>query len=692
MSKNGTGALAGAIGLARSKWESSGLTEAHAKKLKLDYIPDAFKLAANFMQLPALRIPYWDAKGKPTKFYRIRYLAVPSGMAGLVSKPQRYAQPAGTMNEVYMPPLLTMTWEQVAKSVDVPITITEGELKAAAGCAHGIVTLGLGGVDVWRSAARNVPLFSALEDITWDGRDVFIAFDSDAATNPNVVRAQLRLARELTNRGAFPNVISIPAAKGGEKQGMDDFLLAHKNHAVESWEELVAEALPSGEAQELWQMNTEVSYIRNPGLIIVRDKPDRRVSASAFKEHAYSNRHFFLTTFDSKGREKLEKKPLAPRWLTWERRFELEKIVYEPGLPQITAKNEFNAWEGWGCEPKKGDIKPWKDLLTFLFRGRPPKEPQWLERWLAYPLQNPGAKLFSSPLIWGIHQGTGKSLIGYTMIRIYGKNGTRIENRDIHSSHNEWAQNKQFVLGDEITGSGIDKRTTEADRLKGIISQERIWINVKYVPSFEIRDCINYYFTSNHPDAFFLEDKDRRFFIHEVVGGPAPFEFYKRYDAWVKSEEGPSALFHHLLNLDLGDFEPNGPALETDAKRAMINDNKTDLGIWVQRMLENPKESLHILGEKASSDCDLFTNAQLLRAFDPEKATRVTENGLGRELKRAGIQQANGGAPVRVAVGTQRLYIVRNPEKWLKATQLMVAKHWNDFHGPSGGKLNSKKP
>jgi hypothetical protein len=31
---------------------------------------------------------------------------------------------------------------------------------------------------------------------------------------------------------------------------------------------------------------------------------------------------------------------------------------------------------------------------------------------------------------------------------------------------------------------------------------------------------VNYYLTSNHADALFLEDEDRRFFVHEVMVNP----------------------------------------------------------------------------------------------------------------------------------------------------------------------------
>ena len=83
--------------LARKKWESSGLDASHASRLRLEALDgtQVAALAENFTATPALKIPYFDLTGEPTQFYRIRYLAKPAGFAGLIQKPQRYAQPTG---------------------------------------------------------------------------------------------------------------------------------------------------------------------------------------------------------------------------------------------------------------------------------------------------------------------------------------------------------------------------------------------------------------------------------------------------------------------------------------------------------------------------------------------------------------------------------------------------------------------
>lgn len=662
--------------LARAKWASSGLKDDHARALKLRALnpEETYELNPGFHKVPALLIPYFDIHGKVTKFYRIRYLAPLPGFAGAVKKPQRYAQPQGTLNEVYFPPLLKAKWKDIVADPDVPLYITEGELKAATGCVCGLATIGLGGVDVWRSSKRGIELLSALADINWEGRVVTIVYDSDAASNENVVRAQRQLARELLNRGAAPCIASLPPTAEGAKQGLDDFVVAN---GAEALDELLLDSPEFSEAEALWGLNEEVVYIKDPGLVVVRDT-GQKMSPGNFVQHIYSNRHYLEQKTTKQG-VKTERKPLAPRWMTWERRFELGRITYAPGKPQMHDKL-WNTWPGWGKEPKKGDIGPWKWLLSYLFQGEPLEVRRWFEQWCAYPIQNPGTKLFTSVVLWGVKHGTGKTLAAYTLMRIYGKNAIEIKDKDLHGDFNEWAENKQFIYGDEVTGNdgGFAKRGV-ADALKGLITQESLRVNAKFMPTYVVPDCCNYYFTSNHPDAFFLEDNDRRYFIHEVDQAPAEQKLYDQYDTWLRGD-GPAALFHHLLNVDLEGFHPKAPALVTRSKRAMIMDNKSDIGLWVTHLKEDPATTLRPLGDAMARGADLLTASHLLRAHDPENSGKVKVNGLARELKRAGFAQANGGNPVRTATsGQQRLYIMRNHEKWGKASVKELAAHFDSL-------------
>ncbi len=669
--------------MARAKWESSGLTGEHAKKLKLKGLdPDQTAgLGETFHRAASLLLTYFDLKGKPTDFFRVRYLEPLPGFAGAVEKPQRYAQPPRTLNEAYFPPLLDRPWDEIAADPTVVVYITEGELKAAAGCSAGLATLGLGGVDMFKATKRQIALLPALAKFEWSNRQVVICYDSDAAENTGVVRAERALAQELLARGSHVHVASIPKAKDGGKQGLDDFLVAH---GAKGLEKILADAPAFAESDALWSLNDEVFYVRSPG-VVVEQATGQRFQPTRFVMDAYANRHYLETIFDKDGNQKYRKKGLAKHWIEWESRFELERMTYAPGQSRIF-DSIYNTWPGWGCEPKRGDVAPWKWLLTFIFKSDPTYQ-NWFEQWCAYPIQHPGEKMFTSTLVWGIEKGTGKSFIPYALGGIYGKNFIEVKSKSFKTGFNSWAKDRQFVYGDEISGT---EARIDADWLKGLITQPNVTINEKYLPEYTVPDQMNYYFSSNHPDALFVEDKDRRYFVHEVVGPPAERALYERVHQWLHGDgpmgsyqgKGAAALFWHLLHLDLRGFNPRAEAPGTLAKERMILAGKSDVALWVGQLRESTEMALRpLLNPRAVKEAELIEVSQLLRAYDPESRGKVTATGMGRALSSAGFRQVNEGIPVRTKKGLLRLYVIRNPEKWLKAKPNEAKEHWEKYFG-----------
>ena len=659
----------------------SGLDQGDAIALGIEPVAPADTAALNFSfdAKPALRLNYFDAWGKPMAdwpasdpFYRLRYLGSTIEFAAIAdrSKDRRYVQLPGSLPCLYLP--RTYNWADALPDTDISLIITEGELKAAAGVKAGFPVMGLGGVWNFRCSKYGMDLLPALEDFDWRRRNVYVVFDSDLSTKEGVVAALRQLAVELERRGAFVYLAWLPEVLGPDtKVGLDDFLVFHGASAEAEFTALLHDADALGLTKSLFELNERYVYVANPGLLIdkvtqAKHKPD------ALKSHLAAPLTTSIKELTAEGLVRYKRVSAGAEWMKWPLRAEVHRITYAPGGSRLVTENGlvgYNTWAGWGCKPVKGDVTPFRKLLDHLFTGTNKATRQWFERWLAYPLQYPGSKVFSSAVIHGRRHGTGKSLVGYTMAEIYGVNFTEIKQDDLHTNFNEWAENRQFVMGDDVTGSN---KRQDNDILKKLITQKMNRVNPKYVPSYEVRDCINYLFTSNHADSFFLEDDDRRFFIHEVMVAPLPEEFYMEYGLWLASG-GASAVFDYLMNLDLGDFNPNAPALNTNAKERMIADVRSDLGSWTRHLLESPDVVLKV-GEIAIQK-DLFTNKDLLMLYDPTGRTGTTANGLGRELRRAGAIQVLDGRPIKTKAGQDRYYILRNPERWAKATPAEVVAH-----------------
>lgn len=667
-----------------AKLEESGLTAEDAEQLGMTYIEaeETESYGSNFIPCAALKIPYYDLVGQPATdtphsedYFRVRFLGnyekiyaeKNGGVPGKRKKPPKYMQKSNTLPMVYFPRFGDIDWVEISEDVTRPIIITEGELKAAKATKDGFPTIGLGGVSSWRSMKHGIEFLDALKMIKWPKRYVYITFDSDYMTNPNVCAELYKLSEYLDWLGAFVYIVNLPQVNDSSgKVGLDDFLVAEGPSKFKS---LLQTAEPLGFARSLFDINNKFAYVGNPGLV-VELKTGRKISPDAFKNHYASDLRYVSSVLLKDGSIRHQPVKAASAWMDWTLRNRTESMGYLPGEEKICG-GVYNTWTGWGISDEEGDISPFVELLDHLFTDADEGSRKWFEQWLAYPLQNPGVKMFSSAVIHGVFHGTGKSLLGYTMGEIYGKNFTEISQNDLHASFNDWAEGKQFIMGDDVTGS--DKRA-DADFLKKLITQKELRVNAKYLPAYTVKDCINYFFTANHPDAFFLEDNDRRFFIHEVTVGPLGNEFYQRYDQWLK-DGGARHVFHYLLNLDTSDFKPFAPAYMTAAKERMIENVRSDLGSWVRQFKVNADYILNNAVMKFPGK-DLLTTQQILVLYDPERQSRVTANGMGRELSKAGFRQANDGKQVKLKDGSfSRYYIIRNFDKWVHASLEDIRNH-----------------
>ena len=662
------------------KLASSGLTVADAKKLGMEYLtPSETKsLSPEFKDYESLKINYYNPDGSEMSdipagglYFRLRYLnSNPVGWGSLTEKKApRYVQARNTAPCAYYPKGFC-DWPSICSDIGVPLIVTEGELKAAKATKEGFPTIAIGGVHSWRSRSRGITFLESLKKVDWLRRNVYICFDSDYLTNENVCLALKDLADELERRGSFCHIMTLPSLPSCEKVGIDDFFVHSGDKSGDKFRDLLHFAEPLGLSSPLWLLNDKYVYVKNPAIVVSMEDLSNKVKPAAFKEHLESTEIYQERSLRKDGSVSYKPVSASGAWLKWPQRNEVGRMTYAPSKDRIF-DGFLNTWMGWGVEPKAGDPRPFLELVGHVFSGCEPEAQQWFLRWCAYPLQHAGVKMFTSVVVHGVQQGTGKSLLGYSLGAIYGVNFTEIRNEDLSASFNEWADSKQFIMGDDVTGS--DKRG-DADYLKKLITQKEMRINIKHIPSYVVPDCINYYFTSNQPDSFFLEDTDRRFFIHETLCHPKSGDFYRAYDKWLNHEDGASIIFDYLLNLDLGDFDPSAPAIATQAKARMLEAGRSDLGSWVRDLRDFPESVLRVGGIDLKDD--LYSSKDLLNLYDSDNRTRTTANGLGRELARAGFKQALGGAPIRLNSGEQkRLYIVRNLDKWVGADRLQIVEH-----------------
>ncbi len=250
----------------------------------------------------------------------------------------------------------------------------------------------------------------------------------------------------------------------------------------------------------------------------------------------------------------------------------IDEIGFDP-----SGKDEYvklNTWRGWPLKAKAGKCELLLDLIDYLCRRdtNPEESAAWLMKWLAYPLQNPGAKMQSAIIMHG-PQGTGKSTVFRTYARIFGYRGNPhrnyaivLDQKALASNFNPDWDDKLFVLAEEVVNSA-DKWQLK-NELKELVTGDTMRIEGKFLNAVHKKNRINMVFLSNENQPLPLDIGDRR---HHVIYTPEalPKAFYAELAEELK-HGGIEAFYDYLLNLDLTGFDEDSTPPLTEAKERLI--------------------------------------------------------------------------------------------------------------------------
>lgn len=256
------------------------------------------------------------------------------------------------------------------------------------------------------------------------------------------------------------------------------------------------------------------------------------------------------------------------QWMesTDKRLVRIDEVGFDPGGhdPAVTC----NMWGGWPTVPRAGGCEALLELLYHLCSGEdnPLEVYQWVLRWLAYPIQHPGAKMRTALVLHG-PQGVGKNLFFESVMAIYGKYGLIVDQDAVEDKYNDWASRKLFLIADEVVAR--QELFHMKNKLKGLITGQWIRINPKHIASHREANHVNVVFLSNETQPLVLERDDRRY---TVIWTPEkmPKTTYDAVSAEIENG-GIAALHDYLLNFTLDGFTEYTDPPMTASKRDLID-------------------------------------------------------------------------------------------------------------------------
>lgn len=608
----------------------------------------------------AIVFPHYNTDGSPIDWWSARL--VDSGVRPQAPTTFASSLEQRKLGKMFCPPnepphaylVPTLDWRKLKKGDK--IYIHESCIKAANGAKLGYYSIGLNGVRGWSSRKHNIALVDELKSLPWRALKLqpVIVFDSNAEDNWDVQHAIASLAAKLHEvTGQHAKHILLPRNPDGSHWGFDDFVVTMGSEAAQEYLEQEGEEVEISEL-EMYKMrlNEEVCVVRSLGRIAEQD------TGTLMTSQTFTNINY--ATYMAPIEDKMVS---APRlWLQDSRRTEVESLSYMPGGDKIH-NGHLNLWRGMGVEPSPGDPSPWLELLEDNVRDKGLRD--WILKWMAYPLQNLGAKQNTYMHVWG-PPGMGKQAFLAPMMKIYGKNAIIISKREIESSFNSVYANKQFINLDEIHGGNEKEALTITNTIKKFTTDETMVVNMKGQPEYVVPNCANLVTTSNYLDSIKLDEDDRRCAV--VRWGhkgetPRGREYWEKFWNWAGAE-GASIVYSFLLNYDTSDYDHKGWAPMSEDKKEMTASTMTREQVWVRELAEDPNQVLPPI----CKSWQLATTAQLAQycfGEDPAGVTSHKKNTLGIRLNEADFSRVE----LKVEGRKERFWIIRGKDQeWTPAS------------------------
>jgi hypothetical protein len=176
----------------------------------------------------------------------------------------------------------------------------------------------------------------------------------------------------------------------------------------------------------------------------------------------------------------------------------------------------------------------------------------WVLRWIAYPLRNPGAKMSTALVVNGGH-GTGLSLFFDKVVGQMHGDGARVIRGDLlDAAFNSWADNARYVLVEGHFNAKI------ASKVKHWVAGSHVTIKAKYERAQMQENQMNMVFLSSSDEFLPVSCGDRRFIVIEAP--PArEHRFYQAVATEIQNG-GVEVFQDYLMNrLDMKGFTPHTP-------------------------------------------------------------------------------------------------------------------------------------
>lgn len=218
-------------------------------------------------------------------------------------------------------------------------------------------------------------------------------------------------------------------------------------------------------------------------------------------------------------------------------------------IKNFEGKSYINLYVPPVIKPKEGDVKPFLDLINYMFGKR---DAYVVIHWLRHVVKYPGKKINWALLIISEERGIGKSTLVKILVRLLGKQNIApsINYNSIVQNHSNVIVSNLLACIEEVSVSGgVKNKKHLSNNLKTYITDEWVRINEKALPERDYYNNCNFILFSNEEDCMYVSNSERRYWIKYLNVKPQGDKYWKWFHEEYLEKGGYEFILNYLLQL-----------------------------------------------------------------------------------------------------------------------------------------------
>jgi hypothetical protein len=316
-------------------------------------------------------------------------------------------------------------------------------------------------------------------------------------------------------------------------------------------------------------------------------------------------------------------------------------MVFAPGRDIAGA---YNLWRGFACEAIPGrNHQPFLDHILQNVCSGDEDHFRYLERWMAQAVQNPAMAGQVAVVLRG-GQGTGKGTFAQGFGSLWGRHYLQISSaKHLVGNFNAHLRDCVTLFADEAFFAG-DKQHESV--LRTLITEKTIVLEPKGVDAEIGPNFIHLIMSSNSSWVIPAGYDERRFFVIDVSDArKQDLDYFQRIEHMLMREGGRESLLHHLLTLDISDFQVRRAPQTAALAEQKLYTLSAEEQWWLERLMDGRLTAASngwvgsIMKDRLHADYLLYAEKQrIMRRLSPTAVgqflAKVLPPGFPRAIQR----------------------------------------------------------